>query len=472
MNKNSLVAILGAGPCGLATAWALIENGFSNVVVLEKNNNVGGIVRSEIINGNAYEYGAHYFHSDDKEILDKVTGLLNGVFSINKRNLIIKFNGKYFQYPLKVNDLISGFKFQELFLLFLSMACAFFKNKIFPKKLISAQDVLVTKYGKRLYKKFFEGYIVNFWSIHPSQLSANFALRRIPRLDAIDFLKKIISIFKKSISTNKQDEFIEVVKGDLYYPHQGMSEIWNKIAAKITANKGRIYTGINIKSICNIDSSAIKSISFENKEGNESIYPDIVVNTIPIPVFLNYFTDCSKQIRDIAEKLKYRSLIIFGILVAKDKILPSYCVYFHDHIFGRISEPKQAGLVIRPAHYTVLLVEISCNFNDEFWRNTDGLVEKVYNELEEEMLLKREEIKETHILKERFAYPVFDLDYEENIGRIGSYLLNFENVFSTGRQGLFQYVNAHLAIRMGFNTANSIIEKKSKVSNRNKALYF
>ena len=167
VDKNSSIVILGAGPCGLAAAWALAEGGFSKVTVLEKNNNVGGITRSEIINSNSYEYGAHYFHSDNIEIINKVLALLDGNYAVNKRNLLIRFNGRYFKYPLKINDLISGFKLTELSLLFFSMAYALIKNKIFPKKLLSAEDVLIAKYGRRLYKKFFEDYISNFWAMHP-----------------------------------------------------------------------------------------------------------------------------------------------------------------------------------------------------------------------------------------------------------------------------------------------------------------
>lgn len=462
MDKNSSIVILGAGPCGLAAAWALTEGGFSNVTVLEKNNNVGGITRSEIINGNSYEYGAHYFHSDNIEIINKVLSLLGGNYAVNKRNLMIKFNGRYFKYPLKINDLICGFKLTELSLFFISMIYSLIKSRIFPKKLLSAEDILIAKYGSRLYKKFFEGYIVNFWAMHPSKLSANFAQRRISRLDALELLKKLLSIFKIGRNNNKQDEVIEVVTGNLYYPYQGMGVIWDKMASEIIKNRGKILTNVTIENIANDESNIIKSISFRNEEAKNTIYPEILISTIPIHSFLNYLVLGNEEIQRISLKLKYRSLVIIGLLVANEKILPSYCTYYHDHIFNRVSEPKLAGLKVNPGHYTVLLTETSCNFDDEIWNNPERLINDTCKELEEEGLLTKDNVKEIHILKERFAYPVFDLDYEENIERIKGYLSGFHNLYSAGRQGSFEYINAHRAIKMGFEIANIIKKKNTK----------
>lgn len=472
MNKKASIVILGAGPCGLSTAWGLVEKGFSNVVLLERNNVVGGMVRSEIINNNSYEYGAHYFHSDDKEIVDKILNLLDGSYSSNKRNLMIKFNGKYFQYPLKVNDLIGGFNPAELFLLLVSMLYSLIKNNIFPKDAVTAEDVLIGKYGRRLYRKFFEGYITDFWSVHPSGLSASFAKRRISRLDALDALKKLFSAFRIGKTSGRPDEFIEVVKGDLYYPHAGMHKIWDAMVSRIIRNGCRILTGVSIKSISSDGLNMVKSVLFENGKTEEKIDADMVISTIPINSFLGYVNNVNREVLDISSRLKYRSLIIVGLLVSKEKILPSYCTYYHNRIFSRASEPKQAGLTVNPAKHTILLLEISCNFQDDIWNNPQKLLENIYGELKEENLLAEEDVKEVHILKERFAYPVFDLNYERNMEQVRAYLATFMNVFSTGRQGIFQYVNAHVAIKMGF-LISEMIEKYNCIGSKplNTTLY-
>ncbi len=58
--KDSRIAIIGAGPAGLSTAWFLAKHGFENVTVLEKLGRVGGLCKSITIKGMSYDIGANY----------------------------------------------------------------------------------------------------------------------------------------------------------------------------------------------------------------------------------------------------------------------------------------------------------------------------------------------------------------------------------------------------------------------------
>ena len=60
INRNASIAIVGAGPAGLSTAWFLSQNGFRNVTVLEKLGRVGGLCKSITVDGLSYDLGANY----------------------------------------------------------------------------------------------------------------------------------------------------------------------------------------------------------------------------------------------------------------------------------------------------------------------------------------------------------------------------------------------------------------------------
>lgn len=60
IDSNARIAIIGAGPAGLSTAWFLLKNGFHNVTVLEKLGRVGGLCKSITIDGMSYDIGANY----------------------------------------------------------------------------------------------------------------------------------------------------------------------------------------------------------------------------------------------------------------------------------------------------------------------------------------------------------------------------------------------------------------------------
>ncbi len=60
IDKTSKIAIVGAGPAGLSTAWFLSKQGFHNVTVLEKLGRVGGLCKSLTIDGMSFDLGANY----------------------------------------------------------------------------------------------------------------------------------------------------------------------------------------------------------------------------------------------------------------------------------------------------------------------------------------------------------------------------------------------------------------------------
>ena len=60
IDREKRIAIIGAGPAGLSTAWFLANNGYHNVTVLEKLGRVGGLCKSITIRGSSFDLGANY----------------------------------------------------------------------------------------------------------------------------------------------------------------------------------------------------------------------------------------------------------------------------------------------------------------------------------------------------------------------------------------------------------------------------
>ena len=59
--KNSFqVIIVGSGLAGLSAAAHLVENGVSDICVLEAKNTLGGRIHTIGVNGNPLELGAQY----------------------------------------------------------------------------------------------------------------------------------------------------------------------------------------------------------------------------------------------------------------------------------------------------------------------------------------------------------------------------------------------------------------------------
>ena len=98
--KSKKILILGGGMAGISLAYFLDKKS----IILEKNNQLGGLCRSFNFNGITYDVGPHIIFSKSKEILDLHTSLVDT--NIIKRSNSIFYKGRFIKYPFE-NDLAS-----------------------------------------------------------------------------------------------------------------------------------------------------------------------------------------------------------------------------------------------------------------------------------------------------------------------------------------------------------------------------
>ena len=60
--------IIGAGPAGLTAAYELLQSGKENVLILEKNDKVGGLASTKVFGEYSYDIGPHRFFTKNEEI--------------------------------------------------------------------------------------------------------------------------------------------------------------------------------------------------------------------------------------------------------------------------------------------------------------------------------------------------------------------------------------------------------------------
>lgn len=78
--RQPRIAILGAGPAGLSTAWFLKELGYRDVLVLEKLGRVGGLVESLNSGYRSFDLGANYVTPAYRETLKLARKVGAGTF--------------------------------------------------------------------------------------------------------------------------------------------------------------------------------------------------------------------------------------------------------------------------------------------------------------------------------------------------------------------------------------------------------
>ena len=80
--------------------------------------------------------------------------------------------------------------------------------------------------------------------------------------------------------------------------------------------------------------------------------------------------------------------------------------------------------------------------------------------LEKLNFIKEEEVIDIYHIKQKNVYPVYDLEYKENLDIIKNYLNKFSNLLYIGRPGRFKYNNQDHSIEMGITAAKTIIDGK------------
>ena len=105
LNKNSRVAVIGAGISGLIAARALVDHGLP-VTVLDKGRGVGGRMSTRRVDGHgAFDHGAQYFTARDPRFQKYVeTWMQQGVVASwpdqdRKQNIVVFNNGSRTQQP-------------------------------------------------------------------------------------------------------------------------------------------------------------------------------------------------------------------------------------------------------------------------------------------------------------------------------------------------------------------------------------
>src|SRR6266705_1200226 len=104
-NGHGTVLVLGGGPAGLTAAYLLAKAG-RPVVVLEAEEQVGGLAKTVEIDGYRFDLGGHRFFTKSLEVDMLWHEILGEEFLLRPRMSRIFWNNRYLDYPLRGPDVI------------------------------------------------------------------------------------------------------------------------------------------------------------------------------------------------------------------------------------------------------------------------------------------------------------------------------------------------------------------------------
>lgn len=174
MRKYDYV-IVGAGLFGSIFAYEAKKRGKKSLVI-EKRNHVGGNIYCKNIEGiNVHMYGAHIFHTNNKEVWNYVNNLCEFNNYINSP--VANYKGELYNLPFNMNTFYQLWKVKTP-----NEAKAKIEEQLRevnigePKNL---EEQAIKLIGKDVYEKLVKGYTEKQWGKRATELPA-FIIKRLP----------------------------------------------------------------------------------------------------------------------------------------------------------------------------------------------------------------------------------------------------------------------------------------------------
>jgi protoporphyrinogen oxidase len=431
MDKHVLV--LGAGPAGLTAAHELAKNGVPSTV-LEADEIVGGLARTESYKGYLYDIGGHRFFTKMDEVNRLWQEVLGADFIEVPRLSRIYYQSRFFYYPLRPLNAFFGLGLKNSAWVTLS----YLRARLFPVLPEETFDAYVSnRFGRRLYYIFFKTYTEKVWGIPCEEIRAEWAAQRIRNLS---FTSAVTNALFRNGGAR-----IKTLIERFQYPRQGPGMMWEKLRRSLEERGSRVVLGAPVVRVKR-DGARVESVTVRRGGVEETFAGTHVVSSLALRDLVAAFDpEAPEDVRRAAEGLKYRDFLTVLLIVRRKDLFPDNWIYVHTpHIrVGRIQNYKNWSAAMLPdASTTSLGMEYFVNEGDELWSLPDAeLVALAKRELEHLKLARADEVVDGTVKRMRKAYPIYDGAYRHNLDIVRGYLDSFENLQTIGRNGLHKYNN-------------------------------
>src|SRR4051812_14879799 len=258
--------VLGGGPAGLTAGYLLGKLG-RDVVVLEADDQVGGLAKTVEIDGYRFDLGGHRFFTKSVEVDTLWHEILGEEFLLRPRMSRIYWNSRYLDYPLRGSDVIRKLGPVELTRCMASYIRAAAKR---GKKDDSLEDWVTNRFGRRLYELFFKSYNEKVWGVPPSEIRAEWAAQRIKGLS-------FFSAAKAAFFGNDGNKVKSLIS-EFNYPRFGPGQMWDAMTAAIEAEGGEVRVDARVE---RLEIAGDRIVEVE-AGGVSYTLPEAVISSLPL----------------------------------------------------------------------------------------------------------------------------------------------------------------------------------------------
>lgn len=396
--------ILGAGPAGLTFANRLKELGETSFLILEREEEAGGLCRSVTVDGSPLDIGGGHFLDVRRPRVNQFLFqfMPEEEWNLYVRNTHISMYGKMLNHPIEANIWQMGTEEQIGYLKSIAVAGCNLGTEM-PEGFI---DWIYWKLGAKIAEDYMIPYNQKMFSKELDQLGT-YWLEKLPNVSFEETLRSCLE--KKAYGTQPGH-------AQFYYPKKyGYGEVWKRMADAV---KGNIEYQ---KTVAGIDFGS-KTVVTENGDKYQA---DTIITTIPWTEF-GEIHGMPEDIKESVRKLKFSSIQI-------------------EYIPERLETESQWIYFPNPelAYHRILVRHNFCPNSKGYWTETNS-----------ERIAYREDSNNFKYMNQ-YAYPLNTMNKPEIMKKLLSWSEG-KSVYGLGRWGEHQHYNSDVTVDLAMGLAEKI----------------
>jgi len=450
--------VIGAGPAGLTAAHELTELG-RDVLVLEKDDLVGGIARTVVYRGYRFDIGGHRFFTKADSVQRLWEDVMGDDFLVRPRLSRIHYRDHFFHYPLKPVEALIGLGPVES----LRILVSYVRARAFPiQDERTFEEWVVNRFGRRLFEIFFETYTEKVWGRPCSEIGADWAAQRIKNLDLVTAVRNAL------LGGRGDGEVVTTLIDRFHYPRLGPGMLWEKWAARLAERGVTIRMESEVTRLVHRDGRVVEVETRGPDGAVELVEGEHFISTMPVRELVAALDPPPPPaVVAAADRLQYRDFLTVVLIVDEPELFPDNWIYIHspDVRVGRIQNFKNWSpeMVPDPSR-TSLGLEYFVHEGDDLWSMTDDeLIDLGTRETRRLGLVEADRVRDGTVVRVRKAYPVYDEGYQESLATIRSWLAGVGNLQLVGRNGQHRYNNQDHSMLTGILAARNVAGERHDV---------
>ena len=434
-----MIAVVGAGPAGLAAAWRAAAAGHE-VVVLERGAQVGGMAGSFDVAGLRVDHGSHRLHpATPAPILAAIRGLLGDELQTRTRHGRIRLLDRWLAFPLRTGDLLRRTPRP-----FAARAARdALTGPLRRPRADTFGEVVRAGLGPAVLDAFYGPYARKLWDAEPADLAGELARRRVSAGSAADIVRRLARGSRPEGSV-------------FLYPRRGFGAIAEALA------DAAVDEGAELRLRCGVRALAARpgggwALTLDD---GCSLDADQVWSTAPLAAVARAVDPAPPaDALAAAGRLRHRAMVLVYLVLDQPQWTEFDAHYFPgpEVVAARVSEPRNyRDDPDQPGDRTVLCAEVACWEGDEVWTAADDdLGGRLAAELASTGLPEPRPVRvETRRLPR--VYPVYRPGFTDDLAELERWASGLPGFVTFGRQGLFTPDNTHHALAMGWAAADAL----------------